>query len=123
MSQREYLILLAQKGKSLKPLKEKFYEMNGFYNGIGYAFPIEQHDILKGIVKQLKDTKIIKSPLSEGQTFESMRQAHKASYFQEKLIKVENDLLVAVHDIPIQIADLSEETVLNIEISEEKKKD
>ena len=38
MTSNSYLILLPQ-GRNLRPLQDKFYEIGGFYNGIGYIFP------------------------------------------------------------------------------------
>lgn len=114
MRTSEYLFL-THKGKNLKPLNEKFRELGGFYNGIGYAFPLQQEAFLKQIIDHLPGIKIHKMALDFGQTFDSFRQAHSASYFREKLIKIEGDLLSLQHALSLD--DISEETIARLEIS------
>lgn len=112
-------LFLPQTGKNLKPLKEKFRELGGFYNGIGYAFPLHQEDFLRQIVEHLPGVKIHKMTLESGQTFESFRQLHSTSYFREKLIKTEGELLSLQHSLALE--DLSEESVIYLKLPEKQK--
>lgn len=48
--ENEYLLLMA-KG-NLQPLAEKFHELEGFYTGIGYAFPFKNEELLRQIMFQ-----------------------------------------------------------------------
>lgn len=114
----EYLLLLIERGKSLKPLKEKLYSMGGFYDGIGYAFPCASELMLSQIVKPL-GLKIIKRALGEGQTFEKLKQAHKVMFFRDTLIKVEQRLLVYREEL--ELDDLTKETIKDSIASEQKK--
>lgn len=107
MSSNEYLILLSQ-GKNLKQLQEKFSELEGFYNGIGYVFPSTSEPQLLQIAKAL-ESEILKMPLGKGQTFEAMRLSYKTSFFREKLIKYEHKLLAYRNDFDIE--EVSEESI------------
>ena len=118
MSNANYLLLLSQR-KDLRPLKGKFRELGGFYNGIGYVFPAQQEALLQQIVEHLPGIKIHKVPLESDQTFESFRQAHNASYFREKLIKVEGTLVSIQHALSLE--NLSEESLAYLEIHESQK--
>lgn len=99
--------LLFSSGKSFKPLHEKFYGLGGFYNGIGYAFPEKSELPLKKLTEHLPDVKIHKMRLAQNETFESMKEAHKADFFREKLQEVERNILQKRGDLP----DFSEESL------------
>lgn len=115
MTHNHYCLLIA-KG-NLKPLREKFYEQGGFYNGIGYAFPAKNEEFLQQILSALPEAKILKLPIGIGQTFDSMRQSHKAAFFWEKF-----------HEINMKIlgfnfsGEFSEEGIKSSNISEATKK-
>lgn len=113
-----YLLLLPQ-GKDLRPLKEKFRELKGFYNGIGYAFPLHHETLLKQIVEQLPGIKIHKMTMGPSQTFESFRQAHNAAYFREKLVKAASELSYLQNALSLE--NLSEESVMDLEIHQNQK--
>lgn len=91
MSNNQYLLLLA-KG-NLMPLREKFYDNGGFYNGLGYAFSAKNEEFLQQIVAAMPEARIVKMPLTDGQNFDSLRQSHKVSYFRDKLFELDNRLL------------------------------
>ena len=74
MSETEYLMLIG-KG-DLRPLREKFKELRGFYTGFGWAFPKESETILSSIVADLPSFGIHKAPLAPGQSFEGHRQVY-----------------------------------------------
>ena len=116
----EYLVLLIKSGKSLKPLKDQFYSLGGFYNGIGYAFPSSSETMISQIVKAL-GSRLIKMPLGSGQTFEQLKQAQKAIFFREKLIEAEQHLLVCRSDLNID--EITEETVIASSASDFKKEE
>jgi hypothetical protein len=87
-----YLLLIA-KG-SLKALQAKFREKGAIYTGIGYAFPKQEEPFLKQLVSELPKARFISQPLGEGNTFDSLREMHKASFFLDKLIAVEREMLI-----------------------------
>ncbi len=87
----EYLLLLPQ--GNVKPLRNKFRELGGFYNGLGYAFPAKSDSFLKELVASLPGAKIHRLPLAINQSFEAFQQSHKAAFFQEKLSEIDRQLL------------------------------
>lgn len=113
-----YILLLSQKRKSLKPLKEKFEKLGGFYNGIGYAFQKKQETALKKIVEGL-DLKIIPQPLSQGNSFESFRISHKKIYYRDKLLSAQSELRSQMKLFEIEEA--TEEAIKNSNIEEHSK--
>lgn len=118
MIPNSYLILLCQ-GRNLRPLQEKFYEIGGFYNGIGYVFPSQKEQILKQIIKHLPDIKIRKMDLKTGHTFDSIRQTHNASYFRDKLLALDTKALSLMH--AYQMDELSEDSIEKLDLSPEQK--
>lgn len=114
MKECSYLLLLTRKGKSLKPLKEKFRSLNGFYTGIGYAFPKKHYSILKEIAESLEET-LHEMPLSKGQTFEIIQQSHKASFFLQKLYEIEHILLHYQQELRLE--ELSEQTLASTSLA------
>lgn len=119
-TENEYLLLLIKKWKSIKPLKDQFYSLGGFYNGIGYAFPSSSETMISQIVKAM-DSRLIKIPLGNGQTFEQLRQAQKAIFFREKLVEAEQRLLIFRSDLNID--EITEETVISSCASDLKKEE
>ena len=120
VSETACLLLLLEKGKSFKPLKEQFRSLNGFYNGIGYIFPQQSESLLKNITAPL-NLKIIKMPLLDGQTFETVKLAHKASFFKEKLVEAQSKLIT--HAANLKIDEISEETIQNSSLPSSKKEE
>jgi hypothetical protein len=108
MSESSYFLLLTKKDKSLKPLKKKFLELEGFYTGIGYAFPKKHVSTLKDIAVALEE-KLYEMPLSKGQTFASLQQSHKSFFFQHKLYEIETLLLQFQQELGLE--ELSEESL------------
>lgn len=119
MSATDYLIVLSQ-GKSLKPLQDKFNQLEGFYNGIGYVFPTKVEDELRLILSPL-NAKIFKMPLSEGQSFNSLRLSFKSAFFRGKLIEKEIELLQQKNQL--RLDELTEESIEESNIPEYKKKE
>ncbi|MGB7127578.1 MAG: AAA family ATPase [Candidatus Rhabdochlamydia sp.] len=118
MTFNSYLILLPH-GRNLRPLQDKFYEIGGFYNGIGYVFPFQKEQILKQMIKHLPDIKIRKMDLEKDHTFDSIRQTHNASYFRDKLFALDNKILSITHTY--QLDELSEASVENLNLPPEQK--
>lgn len=118
MTPNSYLILLSQ-GRNLRPLQEKFYEIGGFYNGIGYVFPSQKEQILKQIIEHLPDIKIRKMDLKTGHTFDSIRQTHNASYFRDKLLALDTKILSLMH--AYQMDELSESNIEKLDLLPEEK--
>lgn len=108
MTASSYWMVLPQ-GRNLRPLQDAFYEIGGFYNGIGYVFPLQKEHVLKQIIKYLPDIKIHKIDLETGHTFDSIRQMHNASYFRDKLFALDRKILPIMH--AYQLKELSEEKV------------
>ncbi|MBX9744353.1 MAG: helicase RepA family protein [Chlamydiales bacterium] len=117
MTLNQYSLLFAR--ENLKPLRKKFYELGAFYTGIGYAFSSKHDAFLKQIVSTLPSARIIKLPMGEGQTFDSLKQAYKASFFREKLNELE--IKLNAHASSLQLDNLSEESVNASSLPEEKK--
>ena len=113
----EYLLLLSQ-GKSLKPLQGKFLELGGFYNGIGYVFPLQNEHFLKELVLPLH-LKILKMPLGQGQSFESLRQSFKSVFFKEKLAEKQFHLLQYQKELALD--EISEENIKSSDLPQHKK--
>ncbi|QZA59460.1 AAA family ATPase [Candidatus Rhabdochlamydia porcellionis] len=113
-----YLILLPH-GRNLRPLQDKFYEIGGFYNGIGYVFPPQKEQILKQILKHLPDIKIRKVDLEKDHTFDSIRQMHNASYFRDKLFALDNKISSITRIY--QLDELSEASIESLQLSLEQK--
>lgn len=118
MTHDHYCLLMA-KG-SLKPLRDKFYELGGFYTGIGYALTAKNEEFLRQIVAALPDARIVKMPIGEGQTFESIRQAFKAAHFREKLANIDHQLLSLRISNPLD--EFSEESIKSSSMQEDQKK-
>lgn len=118
MTPNSYLILLPQ-GRNLRPLQDKFYEIGGFYNGIGYVFPFQKEQILKQIIRHLPDIKIRKMDLEKDHTFDSVRLIHNASYFRDKLFALDNKILSITHTY--QLDELSEASLENLQLPSEQK--
>ncbi|KAG6559267.1 AAA domain (plasmid) [Candidatus Rhabdochlamydia oedothoracis] len=118
MTRQSYLILLPH-GRNLRPLQDKFYEIGGFYNGIGYVFPFQKEQTLKQIIKHLPDIKIRKIDLEDDHTFDSIRQAHNASYFRDKLFTLDHKILSIIHTY--QLDELSEISVESLQLPPEQK--
>lgn len=118
MKANSYWLLLPH-GRNLRPLQDKFYEIGGFYNGIGYVFPFQKEPLLKQIIKHLPDIKICKMELELGHTFDSIRQVHNASYFRDKLFALENKILSVIHEH--QMDELSEENIEQLDLLPEQK--
>ena len=104
---------------NVHPLQDKFRELGGFYNELGYAFPSKSESFLKELVANLPNANIHKLPLGIGQSFESFQQAYKAAYFQEQLIKIENQILSFKNQNKLD--DISEEGIASASISDDQK--
>jgi hypothetical protein len=91
---------------TITPLREKFQENGGFYNGVGFAFPMKSEYFLQEIKSNLPKAKILTMPLGDGQTFESFRQSHKTAFFREKLYKIDNEIRLFCHANSIQLPHL-----------------
>jgi hypothetical protein len=92
MTETDYLLILS-KG-NLFPLREKFKEMEGFYNGLSYIFPARNEKILQELINPLPHTKIHKLPLGSNQSFKDLRNSYKTSFYQEKLLIVEERIFL-----------------------------
>jgi len=113
-----YLLVLPRPGKSLKPLKSLFHELGGFYNGCGYAFPLYVESELEKLLLPLKIS-ILHQPLKEGESFQTLKQAHKAAFFQEQLLRQEMHLLELKEQLKIE--EIDEHIVQTAPLSEEQK--
>jgi AAA domain len=118
MTSNYYCLLMAQ--SSLRPLRDKFYESEGFYTGIGYAFPAKNENFLKQIVSALPNAKIVKMPIGTGQTFDSIRHAYKAAHFRDKLADTDNQILSLRASHSLQ--EFSEECIRSSNAQDDTKK-
>lgn len=119
MSATDYLVVLSQ-GKSFKPLQDKFNQLEGFYTGIGYAFPSKSEVELRQILSPL-NVRIVSQPLGEGHSFTSLRLSYKSSFFREKLIEKELELLQLKAQLGLE--ELTEESIEASNIQDYRKKE
>lgn len=119
MSATDYLIVLSQ-GKSFKPLQDSFNKLGGFYNGIGYIFPPKVETELRQFLSPL-NARILKMPLAEGQSFESLQLSFKAAFYREKLIKKQTELFNLRNQLGLD--DLTEESIEVSNIQDYEKKE
>jgi replicative DNA helicase len=119
MSATDYLIVLSQ-GKSFKPLQDSFNQLEGFYNGIGYVFPTKVEAELRQLLSPL-NARILKMPLGEGQSFNSLRLSFKSAFFRDKLMEKELELFkLKAH---LELDELTEESIEASNISDYRKKE
>ena len=116
MRSDSYLILLHQ-GKDLRELQDKFYEMGGFYNGIGYLFPYDKKQELKKIIEHLPGIKIHQLNFEEGCTLDSMRQDFNKAYLLSKLFTLDSKIS------SLKIDNMSEEDIENLNIHPKQKEE
>jgi replicative DNA helicase len=119
MSATDYLIVLSQ-GKSFKPLQERFNQLEGFYNGIGYVFPTKVESELRQLLSPL-NARILRMPLGEGQSFNSLRLSFKSVFFRDKLMEKELELLQLKAQLGLD--ELTEESVEASNIQDYRKKE
>lgn len=119
MSATDYLIVLS-KGKSFKPLQERFNQLEGFYNGIGYVFPTKVESELRQLLSPL-NARILRMPLGEGQSFNSFRLSFKSVFFRDKLMEKELELLQLKSHL--ELDELTEESVEASNIQDYRKKE
>jgi replicative DNA helicase len=119
MSATDYLIVLSQ-GKSFKPLQERFNQLEGFYNGIGYVFPTKVESELRQLLSPL-NARILRMPLGEGQSFNSLRLSFKSVFFRDKLMEKELELLQLKSHL--ELDELTEESIEASNIQDYRKKE
>lgn len=119
MSATDYLIVLSQ-GKSFKPLQDRFNQLEGFYNGIGYVFSTKVESELRQLLSPL-NARILRMPLGEGQSFNSLRLSFKSVFFRDKLMEKELELLQLKAQLGLD--ELTEESIEASSIQDYKKKE
>jgi hypothetical protein len=119
MSATDYLIVLSQ-GKSFKPLQDSFNQLEGFYNGIGYVFPTKVEAELRQLLSPLK-ARILKMPLGEGQSFNSLKLSFKSAFFRDKLMEKELELFQLKAHLGLE--ELTEDSIESSNIQEYRKKE
>jgi len=119
MSATDYLIVLSQ-GKSFKPLQESFSQLDGFYNGIGYVFSTKVEAELRQLLSPLQ-ARILKMPLGEGQSFDSLKLSFKSAFFRDKLMEKEFELLQLKTHLGLE--EVSEESIEASDIPDYRKKE
>ena len=119
MSATDYLIVLSQ-GKSFKPLQDRFNQLEGFYNGIGYVFPTKVEPELRQLLSPL-NARILRMPLGEGQSFNSLRQSFKSAFFRDKLLEKEHELFLLRTQLGLD--ELTEESIEASNIQDYRKKE
>lgn len=112
-----YLLFISQ--ASLKPFRSKFHEKGAFYTGIGYAFPNQEAPFLKQLVSILPKAKLFSQPLGDGHNFESFRQSHKVFFFRDKIIDIEQEILIAQKRWHLE--EFSEQCINSAEIGHQEK--
>lgn len=118
MNETEYLIFIPN--GNVKPLNKKIRDLDGFYNGLGYIFPLENEPFVEELVSHFPQAKIHKLPLGPGQSFASLKQSHKAAWFQDKLVEIDKQILAFQSHYPLE--DISEESIAKSNLSNDQKK-
>jgi hypothetical protein len=100
MAETEYLLLV---GGFLKPLRQKFLELGGYYNGLGYAFPKDKEEILHEMVSKIPGCVLVK-PSLDGESFEAIREDSEISFMRTRLYGVERQLwpFCSEHSMPLE---------------------
>jgi len=119
MGATDYLIVLSQ-GQSFKPLQDRFNQLDGFYNGIGYAFPKQVETELRELLSHL-NARIVKMPLGDGQSFKSLRLSFKSAFFRDKLVEKELELLQLKANLGLE--DLTEKSIEASSLKDYRKKE
>jgi len=108
MIEKEYLFFIP-KG-NVKPLQDKFRDLGGFWNEVGYAFPVKSESRLNELVACFPAARILKLPLADGQSFASYQQSHKAVFFQDKIIEIDKKMLNIKEQYKL-VDDISEDII------------
>lgn len=117
MAETEYVVVL---GGNFKPLRERFHELGGYYNGLGYAFPKEKEGILRQMVSHLPGSVLVKHSL-DGKSFEAVRESSAVSFLRTRLYGVEMQLWSFCSERSILLAELSREDIESSDVLEPHK--
>jgi replicative DNA helicase len=119
MNSTEYLIVLSQ-GQSFKHLQDRFNQLEGFYNGIGYVFPKKVEAELRQLLSPL-NARILKMPLGDGQSFNSLKLSFKSAFFRDKLMEKELELFQI--KVQLGLEELTEASIETSSIQDYRKKE
>ncbi|MES2273614.1 MAG: AAA family ATPase, partial [Chlamydiota bacterium] len=91
MQSDHFILVLAQ--KSLKSLKPRIAELDGFYNQLGYAFPSHRKKEVEALFRDFdpKKLKIIEQPLTSP-SFSAYAQSHKVDFTRRALLAKKMEL-------------------------------
>lgn len=112
--------IFVQSKKSLHLIKKNINYLNGFFNGIGYAFPIEKKEAVIELFHKFSknNIKIIELPLIT-KDFESYKLAHYKDWYIRELIKKQNKLIITKKEFNLN--EVSEESIKNLNILNSEK--
>ena len=117
MSEAEYVLLV---GGNLKPLRQRFLELGGYYNGLGYAFPKEKEGILREMISRMPGSVLVK-PSLDGKSFETVREENAISFLRTRLYGVEIQLWPFCSERSVPLQRLSREDIESSGLSDSKK--
>jgi hypothetical protein len=117
MADTEYVIVL---GGNFRPLRERFHELGGYYNGLGYVFPKEKEEILRTMVSHIPGSVLVK-PSLDGKSFEAMREDSTVSFLRTRLYGVERQLWPFCAERSLPLEELSREEIESSELLEPNK--
>jgi hypothetical protein len=117
MGETEYVIVL---GGNFKPLRERFRELGGYYNGLGYVFPKEREEILRTIVSKIPGSVLIR-PSLDGRSFETVREASTVAFLRTRLYGVEMQLWSFCSERSVLLEELAREDIESSDLSEPNK--
>lgn len=117
MTEKEYVILL---GGSFKPLRARFIELGGFYNGVGYVFPKEKEGVIREIVADLPGANFVSVPL-EGRSFEEVRECSKMAFLRSKLYGLDRHIRSLIPSNSVSVEELSREHIESSDLKDFQK--
>lgn len=107
MAESEYVLLL---GGNLFPLRARFVELGGYYNGLGYVFPKEKEEIVRSMISKIPGTVLVK-PSLDGKSFKAFREASTVSFLRTRLYGIDIQLLPFCAERSILLEELSEQDI------------
>jgi regulatory protein RepA len=119
MESDHYLLLIPQ--GNVKSLYDRFIKLGGFFNGVGYAFPLKSESLLEELIRNIPRTKIHKVCLAPWKSFSHFQQSHKAYWFKDLLHHLDTQILSFQSRYNLEY--ISEKTLISSNLLEDQKRE
>lgn len=94
-----YLLLVTERGKSFRSIKDQIKSNGGYWVENGYAFPLSSYDFLEEIKKTIPNAKVVSTPFPEDiSSFEAFLSMSKVSSLYAKIIKKKEEISRFLND-------------------------